>query len=65
MTHSIIILKIIKETIKKFCQGYCDRLEKHPNNFVANFMKARGIVRRLKRKRSTDYAISTKLFYNS
>jgi hypothetical protein len=25
MTHSIIILKIIKETIKKFCQGYCDR----------------------------------------
>jgi len=29
MTHSIIILKIIKETIKKFCQGYCDRLEKH------------------------------------
>jgi len=36
-------------------QRYHDRLEEHlSNNFTANFMKTRGIVRRFKRKRSTD-----------
>jgi len=47
-------ISIIKETIKEFCQRYHDRLEKHPNNLIANLMKARKIVKRLKKKKPTD-----------
>jgi hypothetical protein len=56
MIFSIRDLKIptIKEIIKEFCQIYCDRLEKHPNNLVANLMEAKGRVRKLKRKRPRD-----------
>jgi len=56
-TNDTFHLKIstIKETIKEFYQRYYDRESKeHPNNLTANIMKARGIVRRLERKRSTD-----------
>jgi len=44
----------IKKTIKEFSQRYCEKLEEHPDDFAANFIKAKAIVRRLKRKRSTD-----------
>jgi hypothetical protein len=33
--HKIPTVKNL-ETIKKFYQKYCDRLEKHPNNLAAN-----------------------------
>jgi len=54
MTHFVMILRSIKETIKEFYQRYCERLEEHPNNLAPNLMKARGIVKKLKRKRSTN-----------
>jgi hypothetical protein len=44
----------IKETIKEFCQKYYNILEEHPNKLAADLIKARGIRRRLKRKKSAD-----------
>jgi len=48
--HRDFKIPSIKETIRKFYQRYRERLEEHPTNL----MKKRGIVRRLKKKRSTD-----------
>jgi len=52
--HCNLKIPTIKEIIKEFCQKYCGRLEEHLNNFAANLMKARRIVRKLKRKEPTD-----------
>jgi len=62
MLHRDLKIATIKETIKEFCQRYCDTVKEHPNNL----MKAREIVRRLERKRSTDlfYGILNRIFHN-
>jgi len=52
--HRDLKTPTIEETIKEFRQRYHDRLEEHPNKLAAKLMKARGIMRRLKRKRPID-----------
>jgi len=61
--NDILILRLstIKEIIKEFCQRYRDRLEVHPNNFAANFMKAREIM---KRQEKETYRFTKLIFYN-
>jgi len=55
MTHFIVILEYQpSKKLKEFKVSKVLRLEDHPNNPAANFMKARGIARRLERKRPID-----------
>jgi hypothetical protein len=54
--YSIAILRYqSSRKLSRNSQQYRDRLEKHLTNFAANLMKAREIVRRLKRETSTEF----------
>jgi hypothetical protein len=53
MTHSIVILRYQpsqKLSRNSVCKDIATEIEEHPNNLAANFMKARGIVKRGKKQ---------------
>jgi len=53
---TLVILKyqLLKKLSRIFRQRYHDKLEEHSDNLAVKLVKARGIVRRLERKRPTD-----------
>jgi len=66
MTHSIVISRYQSRSQGILSRKkYCDRLEEYPNNFAANHMKIKGIMRKSTANGKEETYRSIKLVFYS